>query len=559
MDEKVHSAFVRITHWCVVLSLLAAGLLWAQPKAEPAAIEIKATPEIERTLRIHNRDIVMLRATVGGFPPDIRASNIVSRVNQILRDSASPPAVASKAIPEGVAFFLGEHIIFALTYEDLDTVTGETMEEVSEESKSRLIVAVRESFEARSMTWLAENMVFTVSATAAFFVFLLVVHKMRVRFQHFVDRRRRIVMESGLPPAALSRIARRVFRVLILLAALGVELAVANLWLTFVLRRFPYTRPWGETLTRRMFSMLLQFGSVVARALPGLAVVTVIIVGCYALTRVVNKFFYSIKSGDITLQLIHPEVAAPTRRLAVAGIWIFGLVLAYPNLPGSQTEAFKGVSVLLGLLITLGSSGVFGQALCGILLMYSRAFKAGDYVRINGTEGVVVEVGALSTKIRTIKNEVVNIPNSLVVTIQSKNFSMLQRTTGLIVHTSVTIGYTAPWRQVEGMLLTAAERTSNIRKTPAPFVLQTTLGDYAVRYQLNVYIELAEERVPTLALLHRNIQDVFNEYGVQIMTPHYRRDPAEPQVVPKDRWFEAPAKDRESMVPDTIAGAVAGR
>jgi len=203
--------------------------LWAQPKAEPAAIEIKATPEIERTLRIHNRDIVMLRATVGGFPPDIRASNIVSRVNQILRDSASPPAVASKAIPEGVAFFLGEHIIFALTYEDLDTVTGETMEEVSEESKSRLIVAVRESFEARSMIWLAENMVFTVSATAAFFVFLLVVHKMRVRFQHFVDRRRRIVMESGLPPAALSRIARRVFRVLILLAALGVELAVANL------------------------------------------------------------------------------------------------------------------------------------------------------------------------------------------------------------------------------------------------------------------------------------------------------------------------------------------
>jgi len=144
-----------------------------------------------------------------------------------------------------------------------------------------------------------------------------------------------------------------------------------------------------------------------------------------------------------------------------------------------------------------------------------------------------------------------------VVTTQAKNFSMLQRTTGLIVHTSVTIGYTSPWRQVEAMLLNAAERTAGVKKDPTPFVLQTGLGDYAVQYELNAYIERAEERVPLLALLHRNIQDVFNEYGVQIMTPHYRRDPEQPQFVPKERWFDAPARDRESHVPDTIAGAVA--
>jgi small-conductance mechanosensitive channel len=563
MHEKQHLTCVRITQWCVVITLLAAGVLVAQGKPEPplehGIIEIRATPEAETMLRIHNRDIAMLRATVGGFPPDIRARNIENRVNAILRDSTSPPSVISRAVAQGVAFYLGEHATFALVYEDLDTATGETMEQVSEEAKGRLSTVVRESFEARSKTLLAEDIVLTLAATAAFLLFLLVVHKIRVRFQYFVDRRRRTVMETELRPAALTRLLRGVFRVTILLAALGLELTVANLWLTFVLRRFPYTRPWGETLSRKMVSMLLQLGGTIARALPGLATVAIIMGVCYALTRLVNRLFYSIKSGDITLQLIHPEVAAPTRRLAVAGIWIFGFVLAYPNLPGSQTEAFKGVSVLLGLLVTLGSSGVFGQALCGILLMYSRAFKAGDYVRISGTEGVVVEVGALSTKIRTIKNEIVSIPNSVVVTTQSKNFSMLQRTTGIIVHTSVTIGYTAPWRQVEAMLLTAADRTANVRKAPAPFVLQTALGDYAVRYQLNAYIERAEERVPLLALLHRNIQDVFNEYGVQIMTPHYRRDPVEPQVVPKDRWFEPPAKDRESAVPDTIVGAVAGR
>ncbi|HWC16791.1 MAG TPA: mechanosensitive ion channel domain-containing protein, partial [Terriglobales bacterium] len=497
----------------------------AQSKSVLAVIDVKATPELETMLRIHNRDITMLRANVGGFSPEIRANNIVNRIDQILRASTGPPPVVSKVIPQGVAFYLGEHITLVLVHEDLDSETGETMDQISADIQRRLDVAVRESFEARNMRWLAESAIVAGAATAAFLVFLWIVHKTRVRFQHFVERRRRLIKESGLRPSGVPRPIRSIFRVAIFLAAVGLEVAVANFWLTFVLRRFPYTRPWGETLSSKLLFLLWHAGGAAARALPGLATVAIIMVACYGLTRLINKLFYAIKSGDITLQLIHPEVAAPTRRLVVAAIWIFGLVLAYPNLPGSQTEAFKGVSVFLGLLVTLGSSGVFGQALCGILLMYSRAFKAGDYIRIDQTEGVVDGIGALSTKIRTIKNEIVSIPNSVVVTTQAKNFSMLQRTTGLIVYTSVTIGYTSPWRQVEAMLLTAAERTPGVRKDPAPFVLQINLGDYAAHYELNAYIERAEERVPLLALLHRNIQDVFNEYGVQIMTPHYRRDP----------------------------------
>ena len=560
MKDMRHLLSIWMTRTCALLGLLVivAGVPRAQCKSVPAVIDIKATPERETMLRIQNRDITMLRATVGGFSPETRARNIINRTEEILRASTGPPLVTTKPIPQGVAFYLGDHIALVLVYEDLDTVTGEAIDQVSADVEQRLGVAVRESFEARSMKWLGENAALALAATAAFLVFLFVVHRLRVRFQRVVDRRRSMLKETGLRPAGVSRALRGIVPVGIFLAVVAVEVAVANFWITFVLRRFPYTRPWGETLSRKLIALLLQMGSAVARAVPGLAVVAIIMVACYALTRVVNRLFYSIKSGDITLQLIHPEVAAPTRRLVVAGIWIFGLVLAYPNLPGSQTEAFKGISVFLGLLVTLGSSGVFGQALCGILLMYSRAFKAGDYVRIDQTEGVVVEVGALSTKIRTIKNEIVSIPNSVVVTTQAKNFSMLQRTTGLIVHTSVTIGYASPWRQVEAMLLTAAERTSGVRRDQAPFVLQTALGDYAVQYELNAYVERAEERVPLLALLHRNIQDVFNEYGVQIMTPHYRRDPDQPQIVPKERWFEAPARDKESLVRDTIMGAAAG-
>lgn len=562
MNQTPRLCLLPKVRWCAALLLLLMRIAVAQDVAklspEHPSIEIKGTPELETMLRIHNRDIVRLRATVGGFVPVMRAKDIGMRVNEILKKSATPPSVTIKPISQGVAFYLGENVAFALVYEDLDTTSGETIQQVSEEAERRLKVAIKESFEARSMAGLVESIVFASGATAGFLVFLLIMHKMRVAFQGFVDHRRRFAMEAGERLTALTRITRSAYRTFILLSVVGLELGVANLWLTFVLQRFPYTRPWGETFSRKALLLLLQVGSAIARALPGLTMVAIIMAACYVSTRAINKVFSSIKSGEITLQLIHPEVAAPTRRLVAAGIWIFGLVLAYPNLPGSQTDAFKGISVLLGLLVTLGSSGVFGQALCGILLMYSRAFKAGDYVSIDATEGVVIEVGALSTKIRTIKNEVVNIPNSVVVTTQTKNYSKLQKTTGVIVHTEVTIGYTAPWRQVEAMLLLAAEHTEGIRQSPAPFVLQTALGDYAVQYQLNAYLDRAEEKVPMLALLHRRIQDVFNEYGVQIMTPHYRRDPVEPQVVPRVHWFDPPANDQESAVPNTTMNAVAG-
>jgi small-conductance mechanosensitive channel len=182
------------------------------------------------------------------------------------------------------------------------------------------------------------------------------------------------------------------------------------------------------------------------------------------------------------------------------------------------------------------------QAMSGLVLMYSRALKPGDYVYAGDTEGVVVDLGLLSTKIRTNKRELITIPNAVLVGTATKNYSRLAAEgTGVILYTSVTIGYDTPWRQVHALLVMAADRTPGLRREPRPFVRQTALSDFYVEYQLNAHIERPEERLNVLAALHENIQDCFNEYGVQITSPHYESDPLKPKVVARDTWAPPPA------------------
>jgi len=235
------------------------------------------------------------------------------------------------------------------------------------------------------------------------------------------------------------------------------------------------------------------------------------------------------------------ETAQPTRRLATTLLWLFAAVVAYPYLPGSHTEAFKGISVFLGLMVTLGSSGLVNQVMSGFTLTYSRALRLGDFVRIGDVEGTVTHLGVLSTKLRTLRNEDVTVPNAVVVSQTTTDFSRYNDSVGVFTPTFVTIGYDAPWRQVHAMLLEAAERTAGIRREPKSVVLQAGLEDFYVKYGLFVCLERQDKRPFVLAALHANIQDVFNEYGVQIMSPNYVFDPSAPKVVPKQDWFTAPA------------------
>jgi len=224
-------------------------------------------------------------------------------------------------------------------------------------------------------------------------------------------------------------------------------------------------------------------------------------------------------------------------------LWLFALVMAYPYLPGAQTDAFKGLSVLVGLMVSIGASSLVAQAASGLILMYARTLRAGEYVKIGDAEGTVVELGLFATRIQTGTGEELILPNAFVVANTTRNFSRTVPGRGFVLQVTVTIGYSTPWRQVHAMLLEAARRTHGILVEPPAYVIQSALSDFYVEYKLVAYAgpEAPAQRALAINDLNANVQDVFNEYGVQIMSPHYLGDPEHPQIVPKERWFEPPA------------------
>lgn len=312
----------------------------------------------------------------------------------------------------------------------------------------------------------------------------------------------------------------------------------------YQLRLFPTTRPWGDYLRSQFFALFSALGRNAMRDLPELAVLVPIVLVARLFAQVCSKVLLPIERGEIQARRMDPEVAAVTRRIILFVIWVIAAVVAYPYIPGSQSLAFKGVTVFAGLVLSLGSTNIINQLVSGLLLVYSRAFRAGDYVRIGDTEGTVMGIGPCATHICTTKNEEVYIANSVFLGASTKNFSRLAKAKGLFLPVHVTAGYRTPWRQVHAMLLEAARRTTGIAAEPPPFVLQARLSDFYVEYELNACLEQPERRVLVLSELHTHILDIFNEHGVQIMSPHYLQDPPHPQVVPRAEWFLAPAAEQ---------------
>jgi small-conductance mechanosensitive channel len=246
--------------------------------------------------------------------------------------------------------------------------------------------------------------------------------------------------------------------------------------------------------------------------------------------------------GRIKLEKFEADWAEPTFRIVRILVIAFAIVIAYPYIPGSESAAFKGVSVFLGVLFSLGSSSFIANMIAGMAMTYRGTFKDGDLIKVGEVVGRVEGVKLMVTRLRTAKNESVILPNSTILNNEVTNYSQQAQTQGLILHSMVGIGYDAPWRQVEAMLLEAAARTEGLKTEPRPFVLQKALGDFAVQYEINGYWQGSGSLLAIYSRLHANILDVFNEHGVQIMSPAYEGDPEAPKVVPPEKWFEAPAK-----------------
>jgi len=307
-------------------------------------------------------------------------------------------------------------------------------------------------------------------------------------------------------------------------------------WLSLVLELFPGTRGWSGHLSQAAASRMLMALRAAVAALPGLGMIAVIGFLFRWLMQLSDRLFDAVDAGVLVLPGLHPELAAPSKRLARIALWIVGIALAYPHVPGSQTRTVQGISILLGLMASFGSSGFVSNVIAGIVLTYSRAFQVGDRVRIGEHLGDIVSLGFLATKLRTIRNEEVTVPNGLVTGAAVVNYTRLALDPGLILHTSVTIGYDTDWRKVHALLIEAAGRVEGVEATPEPWVFQRSLNDSHVTYEINCVTRLSHPQLRLYSDLHREIQDAFARAGIEILSPMYHamRDanaamlPAEP-------------------------------
>lgn len=322
----------------------------------------------------------------------------------------------------------------------------------------------------------------------------------------------------------------------------AVTLLLIYFYIPLLFSFFPWTRGYSPVLFGYILHPLASLVRSFLSYIPDLIFVVVTVAVVHYLSNLLKVVSDEIRAGQITISGFYPDWARPTFQILRFIIWAFTLVIIFPYLPGSSSPAFKGISVFLGVLFSLGSTSAIANAVAGVMLTYMRPFKAGDRVKIGETVGDVVEKSLLVTRIRTIKNISVTMPNALILGSHIINYSALPETGGIILNTTVTIGYDAPWPKVHQLLISAAQATPEILREPAPFVLQTALNDYHVSYELNAYTAEPRAMAATYSTLHANIQDQFNAAGVEIMSPAFTglRDagaPARP-AAPKSQGFK---------------------
>jgi small-conductance mechanosensitive channel len=528
----------------ILLALAAPQIILAADAATPTA-KVDTSSAAPASIELWNRQIATLRGILAGSGPQDRAERAVQHLDELPLNTKATDIVLLPVTVEGqngIGFTYEGRILFFLGANDVDKESGETPAQASQAALSKLEEALEARRAERSWPVIRSGLLFALVGLVLIVLAVTLIWKSHTRviaFLHSQERsfptRLRLFGVDLLPHIA------NIVYALVRTLTWVLTLSAIYLWMTLSLRRFPYTQPWGKRLGGYVLQLFQQMGNAAVHALPGLFTVVVIFLITRWIVRLAKAFFEQVATGGIRLNWMDPDIARATQRIFSAIAWIFAVVVAYPYIPGSSTDAFKGISVFFGLVISLGSTGIINQVMSGLFVVYSRALKTGEWVRVHDTEGAVLEVGLLAAKIRTVEGQEVTIPNSVLVTTATTNFTRLGYPDGMVASSTVTIGYDAPWRQVHALLLLAADRTPKIRKQPKPRVLQRQLSDFYVEYTLIVRLENAKLRIETLSDLLSQIQDAFNEFGVQIMSPHFMMQPEGNVVVPPSKWYASPS------------------
>jgi small-conductance mechanosensitive channel len=488
-----------------------------------ASAGAQTQPPAGYPVRLGGEILFRIQRPLGPISAETRAANINARLESLAENAYLQPIEVRDLGGERSALFAGD--VFLLTVARADAeAAGRDRAELAAEWAGIISRALKEN--APKFTWISylTASLKALLAWALFAVVLFLVKRgfdwvaawIHARFEDLTARKN----VRGVNLMLWERLF--LFVLFLIKLAAGVFLLFQlSLLVSFTFGLFPATAGISVSLFEYFRGTFGAIAKAVIDYLPrGGFVVILALITFYGI-RLMRLFFTAIERGDIEFARITPETATPTFQLLRILIILFVLVVAFPYLPGGESDALKGVSIFIGVLLSLGSGSVIGNITSGVIITYMRPFRVGDRIRVGDTSGDVLVKGLLVTRVRTPKNVEIVIPNSMILSSQVVNYSSLAQERGLILHTTVTIGYDVPWRQVHELLKSAALATPGILADPAPFVLQTALNDWHVSYELNAYTRDANNLAAQYSGLHENIQERFNAAGIEIMSPSY--------------------------------------
>ena len=492
-------------------------------RAAPAGADTLRSVRPDSGLVIYRTDTLFtLYGRLGPFGPEERARAAGERITQRARAiQTGSDSVRVARAGDHYELLVGDAIL--MTVLDADAApTGDSTAALAARFADRITRTLEAERAASGFRVIVTEVGLALAVTAGFVLLLMLLG--------WVFRRAYGLIETAPLPAlriqrleVLSATALRVgVRSLARAARWILTIILVYLYVPTVLSIFPPTAPYSRRIMGYIMTPIRSVGEAMLGYLPKIFFIAVIVVVTRFLLRFIRMIFDALGSGTLTMRGFHRDWAQPTYNLVRFLVLVFAAVAMFPYLPGSGSDAFKGISIFVGVILSLGSSGAVSNIMSGIVLVYTRAFQPGDRVTIAGSTGDVLERTLLVTRVRTIKNEEITIPNGQVLGSHITNFTVMAAKSGLILHTTVTIGYDVPWRRVHEMLIAAARATPEILADPAPFVLQTSLDDFYVSYQLNAFTARPDTMAATYSALHQNIQDEFFRSGVEIMSPHYR-------------------------------------
>lgn len=463
-----------------------------------------------------------IRAPFGAFTSTERAAAIAERL-EILARKTEPARIAVGTYESVSEISSGEAVIMAVTAADA-AAAGQARDELAAVYAQRLEETLVRAQTERSTQYLYQSWFYTAAATVALGLFLYGLRAaVRRAHRHIEARRDAGRLALNLQNAELvsaERMAVLLLRATTLLA-LGLALLALYFHLSLVFSFFPATRAWASLLIGTLLVPLDVVGGALLDYLPNIGVILLVVGLMVVLTRFVRFVFDALGAGTLRFNGFHPEWAQTTFKIARFVIIVFAAVVIFPYLPGAGSPGFQGISIFIGALLSLGSGSAVANVVAGIVLTYTRAFRIGDRIRVNDSEGDVIGHTLIATRVRTIKNVDIVIPNAVLLGNHMVNYSAVAEEQGLILHSKVTIGYDVPWRKVHELLIAAARDTQLILAEPAPYVLQTSLDDFYASYQINATTRASRQQASIYSELHQHIQDRFHAAGVEILSPHY--------------------------------------